>query len=155
MKIRLALLLISTLDAWALGFIRWAQAQAIDTSVLIALIAGLVGLATLLIQTYGQIQLARIKDRQEAQAHVVEKQSDKIDKQSAQIAEVHTTVNSGRDKMIEELKLLTDKVGRLEGAAIERDKSDAKAANFESGKAAAGSVAPASPETKPSQKGTE
>lgn len=129
MKIRLALLLISTVDAWGAAFIRLAQAQTIDTSVLIALIAGLVGLATLVIQTYGQIQLAKIKDKQDAQARDVKDQGVKLAEQSVKVQEVHTLVNSGQSRLIEDVKSLTAQVAELKGERAERTRADAQEQN--------------------------
>jgi hypothetical protein len=120
-RIRLVALAIATLDALILFGIR--QAQTIDTSVWIALIAGIVGILTLIIQTYGQFQIAKLKDRQ---MH-----------QTSQLSEVHKLVNSGQAKLIEDVKALTIRVTELTTTATERDKADAKIANYEAGKVAA------------------
>lgn len=116
MKIHLIALAIATVDAWNLFFIR--QAQAVDTSVWIALIAGIVGLLTLIIQTYGQIRLAKISKQQD---EIKDKQAIQTD----QIKEVHTAVNSERSVMLAKLDAMHEKISLLETAAGVRASEDA------------------------------
>ena len=116
MKLRMIALLMAEVSLYAALLLK--QAQAIDTSVWIALIAGVVGLLTLLIQTYAQVQLATLKVRQEAQ-------DKKLDDQGKKLDQVHDLTNSTNSEQRSELKDKDHQITDLTRALAERAVVDA------------------------------
>jgi len=115
-KLRMIALLMAEVSLYAALLLK--QAQAIDTSVWIALIAGVVGLLTLLIQTYAQVQLATLKVRQEAQ-------DKKLDDQGKKLDQVHDLTNSTNSEQRSELKSKDQQITDLTRALAERAVVDA------------------------------
>lgn len=96
-----------------------------DTSIL-ALITAVSGLLILIVQTWGAIQIAKVKEIQKDT--VV-----KSDKTNAKLDEVHVAVTE-RTAMLLKLEEMHAKISKLEAAADVRLAADAGAAQFAAGR---------------------
>lgn len=122
MKIRMIALAVATIDLWVM--VIFPQEQLIDTSVWIAIVAGVVGVLTLLIQTYGQIQIAKINKKAEI---IKKKQDDQIIASAGRdgkIQEVHDLVNSNQSRLTDDMKKMLAELSVLKGEKAEREKAD-------------------------------
>lgn len=99
----------------------------LDTSVWIAIVAGIVSIITLIIQTNNTQQLARINKKQDDHTTALAVTNDKVDTNITKTDKVETLVNSEHDKLMAQVKRLEEINGLLTGAATERARLDNKA----------------------------